>query len=121
MNKFTYISDILKDKQFKIFLDDAIDEETHRRNCGVIVATKRGRDLKRNTFYQIESRGLFTVEGLSNEFELIEAGKSKLSGHERFFIHIMVDEQIRKTIEYYNVAPIMRFWKQIINKFKNYV
>ena len=117
MKKFTYISDILKDKQFKIFLDDAIDEETHRRNCGVVVATKRGRDLKRNTFYQIESRGLFTVEGLSNEFELIEAGKSKLSGHERFFIHIMVDEQIRRTIEYYKVAPIMRFWKQITNKF----
>jgi len=116
MKKFTYISEILKDKQFKIFLEDAINEETHRRNCSLVVVRSQGLELRRNTFYHIEFKGLFTVEGLTSEFELIEAGKSKCSAHERHFIHLIVDEQIMKTIEYYKVNQIVRFWKRIFKR-----
>lgn len=116
MKQFTYISDILKDKQFKLFLDDAIDEVTHQRNCNLIRVESYGLALSRNTFNHLELKGLLTVEGLSAEFELIEAGKSKLSAHERNFIHLIVDEQIMKTIEFYKVNRIVRFWKRI---FKN--
>jgi|SRR5665647_872715 len=121
MKQFTYINDILNDKQFKILLDDAINEETHRRNCSLVVVRAQGLELRRNTFYHIELKGLLTVEGLTSEFKLIEAGQSKCSAHERHFIHVMVDDTIMNTLEYYKVNRITRFWKRIINKFKKWM
>jgi hypothetical protein len=118
MKKFTYISDILKDKQFKMLLDDAIDEVVHHRNCALIRVESQNLTLGRNTFDSLTLRGLLSVEKLSAEFKLIQAGRSKISARERVFISSIVDEQIMKTIEYYKVNRIVRFWNRIINKFK---
>ena len=114
MKQLTYIADILKDKQFKVFLDDAICEELHRRNTSLVMVQTYNLELRRNRLFQLESKGLFTVEGLTREFELIGAKQSKLSAHERQFIHGIVDECIMKTIEYYKAKER----ESLINKVK---
>lgn len=116
MKQFTYISDILKDKQFKIFLDDAIDEVTHQHNCSLILVQSHGLVLSRNTFDHLELKGLLTVDELTGEFALIEAGISKQPAKVRAFISSIVDEQIMKTLEYYKVNRIVRFCKRLFNR-----
>lgn len=99
--KFTYISEILQDKRFKLILNDAIEEETHRRNNRLVVYKATGLDLRRNTFISLDERGLMTVEWLTAQFELIQSKTSDLTAHERALVWSLVDDAIVRTVEYY--------------------
>lgn len=115
--KFTYISEILQDKRFKSILNDSIEEETHRRNNRLVVYESHGLKLRRNVFIHLDEHGLMNIGFLVGEFNLIEEGKSNLSANERHFIHLIVDEAIMKTIEYYKNSPLQRVKKMFNNMF----
>jgi len=112
--KFKLTSDVLKDKHFKEFLNDSIEEEMHRRNNSLLVAKEQGYDLRSNTFIKLDAEGKMTVEWLSREFELIEAKKSVLCAHERRFIWLMVDEAIMKTVSYYEKPGVFGKIKAVL-------
>lgn len=99
---FATIYDVLKDKQFRILLDESINEMTHERNQQLRqfenLKTQR---VKSNTFTRLDINGSFTVDFFIDEFRLIEESKSKLSAIDRKFVWNMVFDHIRKTIDYY--------------------
>jgi hypothetical protein len=116
--KFTYISEILQDKRFKLILNDAIEEETHRRNNRLVVFESKNLELRRNTFIRLDEQGLMTVEWLTAEFESIGNKSSKLSANERQFVWSIVDGAIIKTIEYYNNRPFEKIKRRFYRIFK---
>jgi hypothetical protein len=99
---FATIYDILKDKQFRILLDESINEMTHRRNQQLRgFENAKDAKVKSNTFTRLDINGSFTVDFLVDEFRLIEECKSKLSSVDRKFIWNMVFDHIRKTVDFY--------------------
>jgi hypothetical protein len=99
---FATISDVLKDKQFRILLDDSINEMTHQRNQQLRgFENAKDAKVKANTFTRLDINGSFTVDFLINEFKLIEEKQSELSSVDRKFVWNMVFDHIRKTIDYY--------------------
>lgn len=99
---FATIYDVLKDKQFRVLLDDSINEMTHQRNQQ-LRGFENAKDarVRSNTFTRLDINGSFTVDFLVNEFQLIEEKKSELSSVDRKFIWSMVFDHIKKTIEFY--------------------
>ena len=99
---FATIYDILKDKQFRILLDESINEMTHERNQQLRQFTDlKIQRVKSNTFTRLDIAGSFTVDFLIDEFMLIEESKSELSAVNRKFIWSMILDHIEKTVDFY--------------------
>lgn len=113
------LSDLINSNRFKSILNDAIEEETHRRNNRLVVYQANNLDLRRNTFVSLDERGLMTVEWLTSQFRLIEAKTSELTAHERQLVWLMVDSAIIKTIDYYDSRPTQKVKRYFSRIFKN--
>ncbi|MBK5262656.1 MAG: hypothetical protein JJE17_08820 [Peptostreptococcaceae bacterium] len=84
---FSTIYDVIKDKQFRIILDESINEMTHERNQQLLkFDDAKDAKVKENTFTRLDIVGSFTVDFLIAEFMLIEEKKSLLSAIDRKFI-----------------------------------
>lgn len=99
---FTTIYDILKDKQFRILLDESICEMTHERNQQLRgFNDAKDAKVKSNTFTRLDIAGSFTVDFLIDEFMKIEEKRSELSAVDRKFIWSMILDHIKKTVDFY--------------------
>lgn len=99
---FATIYDVLKDKQFRILLDESINEMTHERNQILRQFTDLDiQGIKQNTFTRLDLLGVFTVDFLIDEFRLIEESKSELSAIDRKFIMNMILDHIKRTVDFY--------------------
>ena len=91
---------LITDKNFKRFLDDEINDQTHRRN-EELRTTESYSQMHRNAFTELDEQGNMNVDYLTFEFTLMTAKKSKLSARLRKVVSFMVRNAILKTIEFY--------------------
>jgi len=100
MKKPQTFDELIADKNFKRFLDDEINDQTHRRN-EELRTTESDSQMHRNAFTEIDEQGNMNVEYLTSEFALMTAKKSKLSARARKVVSFMVRNAVLKTIEFY--------------------
>ena len=100
MKKPQTFDELIADKNFKRFLDDEINDQTHRRNEELRI-TESDSQMHRNAFTEIDEQGLMTVEFLTSEYMLMVAKTSNFSARGRKVISFMVRNAVLKTIEFY--------------------
>lgn len=92
--------ELISDKKFKHFLDEEINDQTHRRN-EELRTTESDSQMHRNAFTEIDEQGNMNVDYLTAEFTLMTAKKSTLSARARNVVSFMVRNAVLKTIEFY--------------------
>ena len=100
MKKPQTFDELIADNNFKRFLDDEINDQTHRRN-EELKTTQEYSQMHRNAFTELGEQYNMNVEYLTAEFKLMTAKKSQLSARARKVISFMVRNAVLKTIEFY--------------------
>ena len=100
MKRPTTFEALITDKNFKRFLDDEINDQTHRRN-EELRTTESYSQMHRNAFTELDEQYYMNVEYLTAEYMLIVAKTSNFSARGRKVIAFMVRNAVLKTIEFY--------------------
>ena len=84
----------LTDSEVKMQIDEIV--KGIRANREKVRKASNGGELKRNPFQYLDERGMLTADNIVNEFNLIQAKKSRLSSNERDVIQRIVWMALRK-------------------------